>query len=1055
MKRLLSWCLALCLTIVMAPVQGVRAAETEKTVTFCLIGATLAEEEIDMSQDGVTVDNYGSRYVNWVPTMELSWNKLTTVRTLVKAAAEEYGLTVTGIDGDYVSAITAPEEQGGYRLAEKQNGPYSGWMYTVNGSHPGVSYSTKYLKAGDQVIFHYVNDYRYEVPDWSGGSLGTAEDWNGWLDVSDGDTEEDEGALQTAKEQAVWNLNKTVTASDYRQEEQLVILSLLQEGAAAIEAAQTEQAVMEALLEYQAKLRQLKTAAEYEAEEGAQDLQEIYEETGAYLMDAVLEPEVGSTYGEWAVLGAARSDLTVSSQWFGEYYKTVTTYVKEHIDEQGRLPLPEETNTQSTENSRLILALTAIGADPTDVAGYDLLTALEDLTFVERSGTNGPVFALLAADSGSYELENREALVQSILDAQLRDGGWAVSGRTSEVDMTAMALQALAPYCSGNAQVETAVEAALVYLKGRQDADGGFREGGTANAESAAQVVIALTALGEDPAEFVSEEGSSVLDALGKFHVEGSGFRHCFETGADGVNQMATEQSYLALTAYDRLLKEKTALYDMSDVERKYFVTEAESAEAFAKEVSRLSVRTANRATLQTLEQLDDLYEELQETEKAAAAEAYEDLLQAWRLFDALLEEAKEEAEEELDEAFREYDEDDYTTSQWRELEAAYEDAVEEIRQADCTNEVETAVSQAKSVMKELSGTGEDITVSFRLIGDSRHDNGVTDHDTYVTWISTTTYELEQGSTVYDLFMEAISDYDLSQRGADSGYVRSIQAPDVLGGFWLGEFDNGPNSGWMYTVDGDHPGVGLKDYELSDGDRVIWHYVDDHLLEEKNGSGKYHYRWLEAEDIDPDEYAEQQEEAGEETAATVSAFTDVKPGDWFYEDVTFVVEEGLFEGTSNTTFSPNSAMTRAMVVTVLHRLDGEKKASAALTFADLKGGQYYTEAVRWAVEHGIVSGYDDSRFGPNDRVTREQLAAILYRYAQYRKLDTTASESLMDYADFSEVSVYALKALKWAKAEALISGRSADTLAPGGNATRAEVAAILHRFVEQVAGGTK
>lgn len=1054
MKRLLSWCLALCLTIAMAPVQGVRAAETEKTVTFRLIGATLAEEEIDMSQDGVTVDNYGSQYVNWVPTMELGWNKLTTVRTLVKAAAEEYGLTVTGIDGDYVSAITAPEAQGGYRLAEKQNGSYSGWMYTVNGSHPGVSYSTKYLKAGDQVVFHYVNDYRYEVPDWSGGSLGTAEDWNGWLDVPDGDREEDEDTLQTAKEQAVWNLNKTVTASEYRQEEQLAILSLLQEGAAAIEAAQTEQAVMEALLEYQAKLRQLKTAAEYEAEEGAQDLQKIYEETGAYLMDAVMEPEVGSTYGEWAVLGAARSELTASSQWFGEYYKTVKAYVKENIDKNGRLPLPGETNTQSTENSRLLLALTAIGADPTDVEGHNLLTALEDLDFVEKSGTNGPVFALLAVDSGSYETESREALVESILDAQLQDGGWAVSGTTSEVDMTAMAIQALAPYCE-DPEVEAAVGNALDYLKEQQCEDGGFRSGGTANAESAAQVIIALTALGEDPAEFVSEEGTSVLEALGKFHVEGSGFRHCFETGADGVNQMATEQSYLALTAYDRLLEGKTALYDMSDVERKYFVTEAETGEAFAEAVSRLSVRTANRATLQTLEQLDALYEELQEAEKDAAAEAYEDLLQAWRLFDALLEEAKEEAEEELDEAFREYDEDDYTTSQWRELEAAYEDGLEEIQRADCTNEVETAVSQAKSVMKEVSGTDDVITVSFRLIGDSQHDNGVTDHDTYVTWISTTTYELEQGSTVYDLFMEAISDHDLSQRGADSGYVRSIQAPDVLGGFWLGEFDNGPDSGWMYTVDGDHPGVGLKDYQLSDGDRVIWHYVDDHLLEEKNGSGKYHYRWLEAEDIDPEDYAEKQEDGEEETAATVSAFTDVKPGDWFYEDVSFVVEQGLFEGTSNITFSPNSAMTRAMVVTVLHRLDGEQKASGVLTFSDIKSGQYYTEAVRWAVEHGIVSGYDDSHFGPSDRVTREQLAAILYRYAAWRNMDTTASESLMDYSDFSEISVYALKALKWAKAEQLIGGRSEDTLAPGGNATRAEVAAILHRFVEQVAGGTK
>ncbi len=1054
MKRLLSWCLALCLLIAMVPVQGTMAAETEKTVTFRLVGATLADEEIDMSGADVTVDNYGSRYVTWVPTMELGWNKLTTVRTLVKAAAEQYGLTVTGIDGDYVSAITAPEAQGGYRLAEKQNGPYSGWMYTINGSHPGVSYSTKYLKAGDQVIFHYVNDYRYEVPDWSGGSLGTAEDWNAWLDAPEGETEDEEDNLQQAKDQAIRYLNKTVDASEYRQAEQLSILLLLQEGTASIEAAQTEQEVMETLLDFQGKLRRLKTAAEYEAEEESVDWKKIYEQTGTYLMDTVTEPEVGSTYGEWAVLGAARSDLAFS-RWLDEYYETVEAYVKDNIDKEGRLPLPGETKTQSTENSRLILALTAVGADATAVGGHNLLTALEHVAFVENSGTNGPVFALLAADSGAYELKSREALLQSVLDAQLRDGGWAVSGTSSEVDMTAMAVQALAPYCSGNAQVETAVEKALDYLKQQQSEDGGFRESGTANAESTAQVIIALTALGEDPAEFVSEEENSVLDALCKFHVEGSGFRHCFETGADGVNQMATEQAYLALTAYDRLLKGKTALYDMSDVERKVFADRENTAEEFETAVSEVVVRTANRATLQKLEQLNALYEELQDTQKDEAAEAYETLLQAWQLFDALLEQAKEEAEEEWREAFREYDEEDYTTKQWNELERAYEDGLDEIQKADCTNEVETALSEAMSAMEEAAGSQGDIQVSFRLIGDSQHDNGVTDHDTYVTWISTTKYDMEQGDTVYDLFMEAISDYGLSQKGAESGYVRSIKAPKALGGFWLGEFDNGPDSGWMYTVDGDHPGVGLKDYELSDGDRVIWHYVDDHILEEKNGSGKYHYRWLEAEDIDPDEYAQEQDETEKETESSVTDFADVKPGDWFYEDVSFAVEEGLFEGTSNTAFSPNSAMTRAMLVTVLYRLDGEQKASVALTFADIKGGQYYTEAVRWAVEQGIVNGYDGSRFGPNDRVTREQLAAILYRYAQYRKLDTSASESLMDYADFSEISVYALKALKWAKAENLIGGRSADTLAPGGNATRAEVAAILHRFVEQVAGGTK
>lgn len=183
-------------------------------------------------------------------------------------------------------------------------------------------------------------------------------------------------------------------------------------------------------------------------------------------------------------------------------------------------------------------------------------------------------------------------------------------------------------------------------------------------------------------------------------------------------------------------------------------------------------------------------------------------------------------------------------------------------------------------------------------------------------------------------------------------------------------------------------------------------------------------------------------------------FTDVSESDWFYDDVAFVYENGLFAGTSNSTFSPNAAMTRAMLVTVLYRLEGKPSVSGRSGFPDVTLNSYYEDAVTWAANNGIVNGTSDTTFSPNANVTREQMAAILYRYAQYKKYNTAASSGLNGFTDHASVSGYAAASLEWAVAEKLVNG-SAGKLMPTGNATRAPVAAILHRFVENVAKATK
>ena len=185
------------------------------------------------------------------------------------------------------------------------------------------------------------------------------------------------------------------------------------------------------------------------------------------------------------------------------------------------------------------------------------------------------------------------------------------------------------------------------------------------------------------------------------------------------------------------------------------------------------------------------------------------------------------------------------------------------------------------------------------------------------------------------------------------------------------------------------------------------------------------------------------------TADAAYTITDVSRTSWFYADAAFVYEKGLFSGTDSSTFSPDASMTRAMLVTVLYRLEGQPAVTGSSSFADVKSGVYYERAVIWAAANGIVTGTGSASFSPDAKVTREQLAAILYRYAQYRKLDTSANAKLNGFSDADNVSGYASAALGWAVAEGLVNGAS-GRLMPKGNATRAQVAAIFHRFVENV-----
>ena len=287
----------------------------------------------------------------------------------------------------------------------------------------------------------------------------------------------------------------------------------------------------------------------------------------AQLATTVKEPTFGTSAGEWTVLSLARGEYyTKDNAYFTGYYDRIVDYVNEKaasINMNGALH-----KVKSTENSRLILALSSIGKDATAVGDWNLITPYNDFNWIKKQGINGVIFALIALDTNDYKTEDttiRQQCIDFLLDAQFEDGGWALSGSTADPDITAMALQALAPYKS-QSNVATAAEKAFATLSTIQNSNGGYASWGTVNSESCAQVIVACTAWGINPdtdSRFVKNNKSVVDAVLAHYSEEDAAFEHIIGSGANG---MATDQACYALVAYNRFVKGKTSLYDMSDV---------------------------------------------------------------------------------------------------------------------------------------------------------------------------------------------------------------------------------------------------------------------------------------------------------------------------------------------------------------------------------------------------------------------------------------------------------------------------------------------------------
>ena len=293
------------------------------------------------------------------------------------------------------------------------------------------------------------------------------------------------------------------------------------------------------------------------------DLTEAISATGQWLHSNVAEPAYGTVGGEWLVLGLARADLEITPEYFESYFQNLSACTAR----QGGVLH----DRKYTEYSRVILAVTAMGEDPSDVGGFNMLQPLADFEQTCFQGINGPIFALLALDCGNYEIpenvtENtqapRDLYVDYIINAQLPEGGWALMGGEAEIDLTAMALQALAKY-QDRKDVAEAVEKGVAILSDRQNEYGSyqFHENEQASCESVAQVIVALAELGisVDDSRFV-KNGKTLLDGLMQFRQADGGFSHLVGGETD---LLATEQAFYALVAADRAARGESSLYRM------------------------------------------------------------------------------------------------------------------------------------------------------------------------------------------------------------------------------------------------------------------------------------------------------------------------------------------------------------------------------------------------------------------------------------------------------------------------------------------------------------
>lgn len=640
-----------------------------------------------------------------------------------------------------------------------------------------------------------------------------------------------------------------------------------------------------------------------------------------------------------------------------------------------------QTSKKGTDFDKTAIIFTSLGIDPRTVtledgSHFDIIDYIANMKKMDL--INGATFALLAYDSNNYPVVDkpwtRENVINYIKEAQRTDGGWAlIPTLPTDTDITAMVLSALAPYYNAEEDlydVKECVEKGISCLSKLQGEDGLYAYGKTKNSNTAAMVIIALSALGIDAdkdSRFIQNDVSA-LDAL--LHFETAEHKIGY-TDTTKANNMATEQGFRALVNYKAFKEGQGPAYVYQ------FIT---------KPVAPMETPQPTISPEPTVTPQPTISPESTVTPEP------------------------------------------------------------------------TTTPQPTTTPGHSSGgsdTPATITVTFRLMGDSHHEEA-TAHKEYETWIPKTTYTVPKNATVKDVFEKALGEAGISYINRDGNYVSSING--------LAEFDNGPNSGWMYMINGKHPNLGLKEYVLQGGETIVWHYTDDYTKEEGSeawgskpsdqpqsnpatsggGGGRATSNACKEEGTTPEVQRSKEVDTTESTPMCTIDFEDVKESHWAKEAIIKLAAAGILQGKKQNQFMPSETLTRAELITMLYRMSGESyESTETLVFNDVKTTDWYGAAIGWGLQAGIIKGMNATSFAPQAPVTREQIATMVAKYIQYMKLELVANESKVAFKDAASISEYAKASVQTLQQYNILKGKADSTFAPKDKVTRAEAAQIL------------
>lgn len=743
-----------------------------------------------------------------------------------------------------------------------------------------------------------------------------------------------------------------------------------------------------------------------------------------------------STYTDWTALAIGRFGYRDASGYHflyhdGDGYEDYLAAMKSYVTEKYASGGGKLHRVKATEWHRLIVAVNALGGDPTDFGTYNdaPVDLVNDGTYNHpapgKQGINGSIWALIALDSKDYPVPEevvttRAQFIEDLLSRQLADGaegnelgGWALSGSASDPDITAMTIQALAPYYTDDTRytytnkalgqettqtVGEAVDAALDRLGELQLSDGDFSSWGTVNVESTAQVLVALCALGIDPAgdtRFI-KGSNTLLDGILKFRLSGGGFTHAYgkpdpdNPSADPgqFNAMANDQATYALVAYWRFEKGLSSLYDMaSDWEDSGPEPEPEMVNiTVAVDADTLGLGYLIRPT------------QVEVAEGTRASAVLTGLLA----------------------------ENGYTWDSDGTIEGGF--YLKGIRPVD-----QNEATVVPYIVEAMVGDGPDYT--------GRNDDtlGAGDYHETSGWMyfvnnisadkGPSDWRVSDGEVLRWQFSVygygADLNVDNSSWGGSPGLVPGLGDKDELIALVAARRGEKTDAELMKSAAYRDAMAALQDSTAS---QAVLDRAYAALLNGTSSGGSGNKVPVIPESKDPDDT--QPDNAGQEENTKPMEpriFADVPDGHWAKEAVDFVAAKGLFQGTSDTEFSPALPMSRAMLMTVLARNAG----------VDTSGGEsWYVKGLAWAVEQGISDGT-----APDSHITREQLAVMLYRYAG----EPETGGGLEGFVDAVAVSTWAGDALRWAVEQGIVTGKEGARLDPQGLATRAEAAAMLYR----------